>query len=92
MRHRSRRRRLAPSGSSSPPDPQVCPNLANQVPQVVIDNAMANQATIQGWMQLCNNNLPPSPWNQYRDKLSLQSPSKPYNPLFNSVVWKCGCP
>lgn len=75
-----------------PPDPQVCPNLANQVPQVVIDDAMANQTNVQGWMQLCNNNLPPSPWNKYRDKLSLQSPSKPYNALFNGVVWKCGCP
>ncbi len=81
------------SGAWQPtaPDPSVCPGLDTKVPQVVLDDAMANPDSVQGWMILCNPNLLPSPWNTYRDKLTLQDPGKPYNPLFNSVVWKCGC-
>lgn len=81
-----------PTWEPPQPDPAVCPGLDTKVPQAAIDNAVANPDSTGGWMQLCNPNLPISPWNQYRDKLALRSPSKPFNLLFNGLVWKCGCP
>jgi hypothetical protein len=71
---------------------KMCPGLDNKVPRAVIDNALANPSTIQGWDQTCNPNLPPSPVNGLREQLGLQNPSVNFHPLFNSVVYKCGCP
>lgn len=82
--------------ATTPPPPaaraKMCPGLDNKVPRAVIDNALANPATIQGWDQSCNPNLPPSANNGLREQLGLQNPSVNFHPLFNSVVYKCGCP
>ncbi len=75
-----------------PVAPSVCPNLDKLVPRAAIDAAVANPASVQGYDQLCNPNLPASPNNPKRGRLGLQNPAGPYHPLFNSVVYKCGCP
>ena len=54
--------------------------------------ALADPGKVQGWGQLVNPGLPPGPNNPYRTRLGLQNPSSPYNPTFNSVVFKSGCP
>ncbi len=75
-----------------PVPPSVCPGLERYVPRAAIDYAAANPASIQGYDQLCNPNLPMSPTNGKRSRLGLQNPSAPYHPIFNSVLYKCGCP
>jgi hypothetical protein len=82
----------APTATAGPAIGSMCPGLDTMVPPAVVANALANPTGIQGWNTLCNPNLPPSPFNLLRTHLSLQSISKPYNPLFNSVIYKCGCP
>jgi len=75
-----------------PDDPAICEFLENRVPPVVIFYAVANPGRIQGYGQLCYPNRPESPYNTYRRYLSLWQSSKPYHPLYNGVVFKCGCP
>jgi hypothetical protein len=86
-----------PGGTMPSPTPtlvvgQVCDNIKNRVPAAAINAAVANPASVQGWGMLCNPSLPPSVWNQPRSWLSMRNPGVPYNPLFNSLVWSCGCP
>ena len=57
-----------------------------------IADALANPDRVGGWGQRCNPGQPASPTNQLRTWLSLQQVSKPYHPLFTSLVYKCGCP
>lgn len=82
-----------PGPTWEPPaaDYTACPRLVGKVPQVVIDSALANPQTVQGYGILCNPGIPPSPSNVYRDSLNLQNPGIPYHPTFNRVVWQCGC-
>jgi len=82
----------ATTPSSGGDQPKQCPGLERLVPAPVIADAMANNTKIGGWGKLCNPNLPPGQFNTMRTWLSLQAPGKPYTPLFNSVVFKCGCP
>ncbi len=70
---------------------KVCDNIKNRVPNAVINDALVKPDTIQGWGQLCNPNVPPSPVNVLRTWLTLQNPSLNYHPIFNSVVYSCGC-
>ena len=81
-----------PGPTAGPAIGKECPGLSAKVPPAVVANALANPDSVQGWEQLCNPGLPPSPWNVQRQWLSLQDIGKPFNPLFNSVVYKCGCP
>ena len=46
----------------------------------------------QGWGQPANSSLPVSPQNRLRTRLSLKDYGKPYHPIYNSVVFKAGCP
>jgi hypothetical protein len=62
------------------------------VPQAVINFALTNNAQIGGWGQLCFPSRPPSPFNGFREYLTLRNISKPYHPLYNGVVYRCGCP
>lgn len=57
----------------------------------MIAQAMQNPASINGWNQLCQPNLPPSPWNIQRRRLTVSAESRPYHPLFNGLAWRCGC-
>lgn len=84
-----------PSAASPSPPPggagEVCLGLASRVPAAVIAQAMQNPASINGWNQLCQPNLPPSPWNIQRRRLTVSAESRPYHPLFNGLAWRCGC-
>jgi hypothetical protein len=86
---------LRPASAQQPPaDAKVCPQLAGWqlVPQAVIDDALANPGNYGGWMQPANPALAPGPFNPLRTYLSLMTVAKPFHPIFNSVVWKPGCP
>jgi hypothetical protein len=72
--------------------PQACPQLTGRVPDAVVTGALANPESIQGWGQPANSSLPVSPQNRLRTRLSLKDYGKPYHPIYNSVVFKAGCP
>ncbi len=75
------------------PNPDTCDFISNgRVPNAAINAATANPDTVYGWEQLCFPNRPAGPFNQLRDKLSLRNPAAPYHPIYNGLVWKCGCP
>jgi hypothetical protein len=75
-----------------PTAPEECAFLADRVPAQVRSDALANPASIYGYQMLCNPNVPPGPFNSVRDRLSLRAPSQPYHPLYNALIWSCGCP
>jgi len=71
---------------------EACAYLSGRVPPQAIADALANPSKVAGYGLLCNPNLAPSPYNVERSRLSLQSANKPYHPLYNGLVWSCGCP
>ncbi len=83
---------VVPTPEPLPVTPQACPGLTGIVPDPVIAAALADPTKVQGWGQLQNPGLQPGPNNPYRSRLGLQNPSAPYNPTYNSVVFKSGCP
>lgn len=84
---------VTPTTPPPPPDPEAeaCPGLDTQVPAAVIANALGSPDSVSGWKELCQPSKPPSPYNTMRTYLSLRNPGAPYNPLYNSVVYTCGC-
>lgn len=72
--------------------PQVCRAVISRVPMAAITAALANPDKVFGWGKLCYLGLPPSPGNHIRNMLSIKNSSVPYNPVYNSVQWSCGCP
>lgn len=89
-----------PKGAAPQPMPEpticvaggICPGLIGRVPNAAINQAICTQDPGGGWGQRCYPNVPASWWNIRRDWLSLSNPGEPYHPLFNGLVWKCGCP
>jgi hypothetical protein len=89
-----------PPGTPSPTAPppaagaQACPQLTawRLAPDAVIADALANPGRYFGWQQPNNPAIAPGPYNPVRRFLSLAAPGKPYHPLFNTLVWKAGCP
>jgi len=76
---------------AAPPDGEICANVAGRVPGAVLSAKLSDPTRINGYHQLCNPNQPLSPFNVYRTRLTLQHPSRPYHPLFNDLVFRCGC-
>ena len=82
-----------PTATAPYPAPlEVCDEIRTKAPPAAISAALADPASVSGYGRLCRPSLPPGPGNTMRGSLSIQSASKPYHPLFNSLVWKCGCP
>jgi hypothetical protein len=81
-----------PPATRVPGTPYECPGLARLAPAQAIADALANPARIGGWNEPCNPSLPPGPRNPTRTTLGLQTVGKPYHPVFNGLVFKCGCP
>jgi hypothetical protein len=90
-----------PGGATAPPptptlDPQVglavCDHIQALVPNAAINAAVANPDRTFGYNTLCYPNRPAGPFNMLRSKLSLRNPGVPYHPVYNGLVWKCGCP
>ncbi len=63
-----------------------------RVPPAVLAAALADPSKVAGYGLPANPNLPPGPNNPPRNCLSLVDPGKPYHPLFNSLIFKAGCP
>lgn len=84
---------VTPTPTPPPPAPDAksCPRLDMRVPRAVIDAALANPARINGWGQRCWHHLKASPFNPLREYLDIVNPNKPYDPLYNPVIFKCGC-
>jgi hypothetical protein len=74
------------------PGQSVCSYVQIRVPQAVVNDALANPQNYAGYGMRCNPNVPASPWNIERTTLALQNPKALFHPLFNTVIWKCGCP
>jgi hypothetical protein len=72
--------------------PKACSYVQRQVPASAIAAALANPDRVYGWGQRCNPSRPPDRFNVQREWLSLRSPDVPFNPLSNSLQYKCGCP
>jgi len=75
-----------------PMPPEVCTYVQSRVPNPVLAYAVANPASVAGYNELCYPNQSASPWNVIRRFLGLENPNLAYHPMFNTVVWKCGCP
>jgi hypothetical protein len=73
-------------------DPIACPVLNNRVPSVVIAAALADPSSVQGYLELQNPSVPPSPWNLRKRYLSIRNAGVPWNQLFNGLIFKAGCP
>jgi hypothetical protein len=73
-------------------DPMVCESIKNRVPAIVINDAVAQPNKVYGYGLACNPGLAPvDPWNPVRRYLTLRNMNVPYNPVYNGVVWSCGC-
>lgn len=73
--------------------PEPCPGLLKRgVPQAAIDAAMGTPDQVGGWNQPRNPNVPVSLYNPRRRQLSIVDPNKRYHVLYNSLVFRAGCP
>jgi hypothetical protein len=81
-----------PTTAPTPQGYEVCDFIRSRVPSAVINAAVGNPSSVKGYRQLCNPNLEPSTWNVLRSHFSLEAGSKPFHPVFNTIVLKCGCP
>ena len=80
-----------PTATPAPPDPAVCPRLAARLPQAAIDAALADPSRVGGWGVPCRVGQPLGPMNPPRRWLDLRNGNLPWHPVFNGVVFKCGC-
>lgn len=69
-----------------------CDIANSKVPAQAINDALANPGNYYGYDLPCNPNLPESPQNPLRRMLSLVNAAAPYHPMYNGLIWKCGCP
>ncbi|MFN8423697.1 MAG: hypothetical protein U0470_10085 [Anaerolineae bacterium] len=68
-----------------------CPGRTT-IPVAVYMHALAHADHVSGYGLRCNPNVPFNPVsNPFRSSLQLANPNLTYHPLFNSVVWRCGC-
>lgn len=86
----------SPLPTDEPPpdgDPvEACDDLARAgVPAAAVAAALADPSRIAGHGQLCFPGQPPSPFNVRRRFLSLAVPGKPFHPVYNGLVLRCGC-
>ncbi|MFQ5460123.1 MAG: LVIVD repeat-containing protein, partial [Anaerolineae bacterium] len=81
-----------PTPVPTPGGGSVCPQIQGRVPAAAIQAAMANPGRIAGYRQPMDPAKPVSPFNPRRLMLSLRTYGKPYHPVFNSLVFKVGCP
>lgn len=72
--------------------PKACQFIDSRVPAAVISAALANPSSVQGYGELAYPNRPPGLNNPPRSYLSLHNPGVAWNPLFNGLIFKSGCP
>jgi len=71
---------------------QVCRFIRGRVPDAIIADALANPHKVGGFDRLRDLNKPESPFNPRQSYLSLRNVNVPFHPLFNSLVFRGGCP
>lgn len=71
---------------------QVCRFIRGRVPDAIIADALANPNKVGGYDQLRDPSKPESPFNPRGMYLSLRNVNVPFHPLFNSLVFRGGCP
>ncbi len=79
------------AGATATPIAKVCELIRPLVPAEVIDAALADPAAIRGYNQLQYPNQPPGPFNLRRTWLTLADAGRPWNRLYNGLVFKVGC-
>ena len=73
--------------------PQVCAGLEQLfVPRAAVESALEDPMEVAGWNAPANPNRPVSWTNPRRRLLTLHAPSKPFHPLYNTLVFKASCP
>ncbi|MBK8540730.1 MAG: S8 family serine peptidase [Ardenticatenia bacterium] len=85
----------APVPSATASGMCICSLIQNggrNVPQAAIDAAVADPGKVSGYGQPAVPGKPVSPFNPLRECLSIRNPANSYHPLFNSLVFKAGCP
>lgn len=82
---------IGPTATPAPPDPAACPRLAARIPKAAIDAALADPSRVGGWGVPCRVGQPLGPMNPPRRWLDLRNGNLPWHPVFNGVVFKCGC-
>lgn len=84
----------APAASATPAlviQPEACPQVEARVPAPALASALANPRAVRGYGDRCFPSQPASPFNPLRDRLSLQNPNRPYHPIYNVLIFACGC-
>lgn len=82
-----------PTETPVPPDaPRVCSQIRDLVDAQTIADAVANPTLIKGWKQPKDPGKPAGPDNPLRVWLSVVDVSRQYDPYFNPLVFKVGCP
>lgn len=82
---------VPPTPTPAPPEAAPCPRLATRLPRAAIDAALADPTRIGGWGVPCRAGQPVGPMNPLRRWLDLRNANLPWHPVFNGVVFKCGC-
>lgn len=80
----------SPVPAASPGD-CICRGVRSRVPAAVINAAVADPESIDGWMQLLNPGVPPGPDNPPRTCLALRNRGLDFHLLFNPLHWRVGC-
>jgi hypothetical protein len=70
----------------------ICQRVRDSVPLAAMTAAVAEPQRIGGWRQPVNPSIPPGPYNPRRECLTLANPNVPYHALFNTLVFRAGCP
>lgn len=82
----------AQTASDSPlPCRGLFEKMTSKEERMAIFNALFEPEKVRGYGELCNANIPGSPYNSTKRYLQLLDPGKPFHPLYNPLVYKCGC-
>ncbi len=70
----------------------VCQAVRREVPAARIAAVLADPDSVDGWQQPLDPGKPAGPFNPPRECLSIRNPALRYEPVFNPLIWRVGCP
>ncbi len=76
----------------TPPVACVCEDTRRKVPPAVIAAALAHPEQYYGWRYRLDPGKPAGPMNPERTCLTVRNIHQRYHPIFNTPVWRVGCP
>lgn len=80
------------TAAPTPPSMCVCEDTRRKVPPAVIAAALAHPEQYYGWRYRLDPNKPAGPTNPERTCLTVRNVHQRYHPIFNTPVWRVGCP